>query len=111
MLLLPLGVMLLLAGGDYELWSWSLASDHDVLALVCGLTLAPLSITLLWLALLCAARVLKRAAAEPRREPWRSAMSARSQRRAGATAAAAEPRPEGEPASMGGPSSSGSIAA
>jgi len=108
-LLLPLGVALLLAGGDYLLWSWSLASDHNVLALFCGLTLAPLSISLLWLALLSATRMLRRAAAEPRRDARRSAAAARSRRRA--TTAAAGPQPDGEPAPAAGPSSSGSIAA
>jgi len=101
-LLLPLGVALLLAGGDYLLWSWSLASDHNVLALFCGLTLAPLSISLLWLALLSATRML-------RRDARRSAAAARSRRRA--TTAAAGPQPDGEPAPAAGPSSSGSIAA
>ncbi len=112
MLLVPLGVALLLAGADYLLWSWALASGHDLLALFCGLTLAPLSIALLWLVLLATARVIRRAARGAGRDVPGSALGGRTRRRAGATATAeADPQPDGEPASVAGPSSSGSIAA
>ena len=35
--------------GDYLLWNWSLNGNHDVLALVSGLTLPPLALACLWL--------------------------------------------------------------
>ena len=37
-----LALPLALTGGDYLLWNWSLASGHDIVALVAGLTLLPL---------------------------------------------------------------------
>jgi len=46
--------------GDYLLWNWSLGSNHDVLALVSGLTLPPLVIASLWLLALNVARVIAR---------------------------------------------------
>lgn len=46
--------------GDYLLWNWSLNGNHDVLALVSGLTLPPLAIVLLWLLAVTAARLLAR---------------------------------------------------
>lgn len=112
MLLVPLGIVLLLTGADYLLWSWSLTSGHDLLALFCGLTLAPLTIALLWLALLATARVLRRAASGTARDLPRSAGGARARRRAAEAATAQSlPQHDGEPASVAGPSSSGSIAA
>jgi hypothetical protein len=45
----PLAVVSLLALADYLLWNWSLGGDHDILALVAGLTLVPLLIALAWL--------------------------------------------------------------
>ncbi len=48
----------MLAAGDYLLWNWSLQGNHDVLALVSGLTLPPLAIALVWLLALAAARLL-----------------------------------------------------
>jgi hypothetical protein len=47
-----------LAVGDYLLWNWSLNGNHDVLALVSGLTLPPLAIACIWLLALSAMRVL-----------------------------------------------------
>jgi hypothetical protein len=46
--------------GDYLLWNWSLNGNHDVLALVSGLTLPPLAIVVLWLLALTVARLLAR---------------------------------------------------
>jgi hypothetical protein len=57
-----LALVSVLAGGDYLLWNWSLQSNHDVLALVAGLTLPPLAIALIWLLALNTARLLARAA-------------------------------------------------
>jgi hypothetical protein len=44
--------------GDYLLWNWSLNGNHDVLALVSGLTLPPLAIAFLWLLVLSVARLI-----------------------------------------------------
>jgi hypothetical protein len=46
--------------GDYLLWNWSLNGNHDVLALVSGLTLPPLAIVVLWLLAVTVARLLAR---------------------------------------------------
>ena len=46
--------------GDYLLWNWSLNSNHDVLALVAGLTLPPLAIACLWLLAVNVARLVAR---------------------------------------------------
>lgn len=54
----PLILVIALAVGDYFLWSWSLNGNHDVIALIAGLTLPPLAIAALWLLALTAARVL-----------------------------------------------------
>lgn len=53
--------------GDYLLWSWSLSGNHDVLALVAGLTLPPLAVACLWLLVLGIARVIATTARRPRR--------------------------------------------
>jgi hypothetical protein len=45
----PLAVVSLLALADYLLWNWSLGRNHDILALVAGLTLVPLLIAFAWL--------------------------------------------------------------
>ena len=37
-----LAFLLLLTTADYLLWNWSIASGHDVVSLVAGLTLLPL---------------------------------------------------------------------
>ena len=46
--------------GDYLLWNWSLNSNHDVLALVSGLTLPPLGVACLWLLVLGVMRMIAR---------------------------------------------------
>lgn len=48
----------MLAAGDYLLWNWSLNGNHDVLALVSGLTLPPLAIACIWLLALSVMRLL-----------------------------------------------------
>jgi hypothetical protein len=70
----PLAIVSVLAGGDYLLWNWSLQGNHDVLALVAGLTLPPLALALIWLLALNGARLLARAARssqEEQKEPGR----------------------------------------
>jgi hypothetical protein len=51
---------------DYLLWTWSLNHNHDVLALISGLTLPPLVVACLWLIVLSVARVLAHFARMPR---------------------------------------------
>jgi hypothetical protein len=70
----PLALLSGLTLGDYLLWNWSLSANHDVLALVAGLSLLPLALACLWLLAVSVARVLARstlraraAAAERRR--------------------------------------------
>ncbi len=52
----------MLAVGDYLLWNWSLQGNHDVLALISGLTLVLLAIALIWLVALNVGRMLTGAA-------------------------------------------------
>ncbi len=79
----PLALVSVLAGGDYLLWNWSLQGNHDVWALVSGLTLTPLAIALLWLLALNGARLLGWIAQRPattrggvRKDPHRTASDA-----------------------------------
>ena len=48
----------MLALGDYALWNWSLSANHDVIALVSGMTLIPLLIASVWLLALTGAHLL-----------------------------------------------------
>jgi hypothetical protein len=50
---------------DYILWNWSLNSNHDVLALVSGLTLPPLAVGWLWLLALTVIRAIALSAWRP----------------------------------------------
>jgi hypothetical protein len=89
----PLAIVSGLTIGDYVLWNWSLNGNHDVLALVSGLTLPPLAIAFLWLLVLTVARLISdrgrgarpaRRAAGSRRLGFRSAIRARRRPTAGA---------------------------
>jgi hypothetical protein len=60
---------------DSLLWNWSLNSNHDVLALVCGLTLPPLAVASLWLLSLTVARLLTRVAGRSTRSTARHAVA------------------------------------
>ncbi len=62
----PLAVVSVLALGDYLLWNWSLGANHDVVALVAGMTLIPLLIAFAWLVLVAAARLIGRVAPRPK---------------------------------------------
>lgn len=53
-----LPVLLVLTGGDYALWTWSIADGHDVTSLVSGLALLPLLAATLAVLALGAARLL-----------------------------------------------------
>jgi hypothetical protein len=51
--------------GDLLLWHWSLAGNHDVLALIAGLSLPPLVVASAWLLVVTILRVLARGAVLP----------------------------------------------
>jgi hypothetical protein len=98
----PLVLVSGLTVGDYLLWNWSLNGNHDVLALVSGLTLPPLALATLWLLALSAARLIARSTR-------RTTKDVRFQGRPAATDGAA---PEERPAAAESPgTSSGKIAA
>jgi len=89
--------------GDYLLWSWSLNGNHDVIALVSGLSLPPLVVAFLWLLTLSTANLIaanfRRPYARASRTSRASAGGARRRRRlhrgrpttANGAAAAADP--------------------
>ncbi len=54
----PSVFVLALTVGDYFLWNWSLSANHEVLALVSGLTLPPLALVSLWILAVGAMRVV-----------------------------------------------------
>jgi hypothetical protein len=54
----PLVLVSGLTLGDYLLWNWSLSANHDMLALVSGLTLPALSMAFIWLLALNLARLV-----------------------------------------------------
>jgi hypothetical protein len=93
--------VLALVVGDYLLWSWSLNGNHDVIALVSGLTLPPLAVAFLWLLALSTANLI---AANFRRPSARASAS-----RARASAARARRRGRlrrGRPATAAGTAAS-----
>jgi hypothetical protein len=79
--------------GDYLLWNWSLSNNHDVPALVSGLTLPPLAVACVWLMAVSLARVLSRSS----RRASASASTAQAPRaREGVRRVAVRPRAESE---------------
>jgi predicted lipid-binding transport protein (Tim44 family) len=54
----PLAFVFGLTLGDYLLWNWSLNANHDVLALVSGLSLPPLALACAWMIALTLIRVV-----------------------------------------------------
>jgi hypothetical protein len=94
--LLPLAIVVLLSLGDYLLWNWSLGANHDILALISGMTLVPLLIALVWLLVLAAAHFIARITQRPQvrvhpdRRPARppSGLDGRSGARDGGSASA-----------------------
>lgn len=107
MSLRPLVFVSGLTFGDYMLWNWSLNGNHDVIALVSGLTLPPLALAFAWLLALNIARLIARTTRPAARGANRSSRG-RSQ-----TAAHAGPEDQREPAVEGAASraSSGKLAA
>jgi hypothetical protein len=61
----PLVLVGALTGGDFLLWNWSLSANHDVLALIAGVTLLPLAAACLLLAALTALQLASRFSRHP----------------------------------------------
>jgi hypothetical protein len=105
----PLAFVSGLTLGDYLLWNWSLNANHDVLALVSGLTLPPLVLACAWM---LAVTFIRRIGSSTRRSDHGSAMAA-SDADPDASKAALGPRTtpgrDGSPGSS--PTSSGKLAA
>ncbi len=89
-------IVALLALCDYLLWNWSLSANHDILALVSGMTLIPLLLALAWLLVLAVAHLLAGLAQRSRARHAGPGRRVAAGTRAGATAG-----------SMGGVSASG----
>lgn len=67
---MPLRPLVFLPGltlGDYLLWHWSLSANHEVLALISGLSLPPLVVACVWLLTLTAGRLIARGTTLQRR--------------------------------------------
>jgi hypothetical protein len=86
----PLALVAGLTLGDYLLWNWSLNSNHDVLALISGLSLPPLAVACVWLIALNAARLLARSTLRGGGRASAAAETRRAAQGARAGAAAAE---------------------
>jgi hypothetical protein len=114
----PLAFVSGLTLGDYLLWNWSLNANHDVLALVSGLTLLLLALACTWMLAVTLMRLLGSSA---RRSGRGAAVAASDTERerdisqdAGRTrtAASAPTGRDGSPASpKSSPPSSGKLAA
>jgi hypothetical protein len=82
--------------GDFWLWNWSLSANHDVVALVSGLTLPPLAAASVLLLVLTVARIasgFKLPAASAMRQSAQTKLaSPNSPRRVGAPATPAAER-------------------
>jgi hypothetical protein len=113
----PLVSVSALTLGDYLLWNWSLNHNHDVLALVSGLTLPPLGLACLWLLALTAMRLLARVGPLAGRQgragvaPLGGAAHASAAEPAGRSAAAAGPLEEAPANAAAAGRSSGKLAA
>ena len=79
---------------DYLLWNWSLNTNHDVLALVAGLTLPPLAVACLWLLALSIARVIAHTAQRPATHARRRGADGGTRAQGPRAAAAARPLDE-----------------
>jgi hypothetical protein len=111
--------------GDYLLWNWSLNGGHDVLALIAGLSLPPLTVACIWLLAVTGARLLARYTrasdrlapsaarrhAPTRHAPTRHAPTRHAPARPAPSAAAAARREAGGPSARGAGRSSKKLAA
>ncbi len=88
--------------GDYLLWNWSLNSNHDVLALVSGLTLPPLAVAALWLLALSLARLIARSRSRPSRSSSHAIAPVTARRARGTSSSTAAPLEEASAATAAG---------
>jgi hypothetical protein len=51
--------LLAIVAADYALWDWSIASGHDIVSLVAGLTLLPMATIALGMLAIATARLLR----------------------------------------------------
>jgi hypothetical protein len=54
-----LPLLLAVVAADYALWDWSIASGHDIVSLVAGLTLLPMAVIALGMLVVATARLLR----------------------------------------------------
>ncbi len=54
-----LPLLLAVVAADYALWDWSIASGHDIVSLVAGLTLLPMATIALGMVAVAGARLLR----------------------------------------------------
>jgi hypothetical protein len=54
-----LPLLLAVVAADYALWDWSIASGHDIVSLVSGLTLLPMATIALGMLAVATARLLR----------------------------------------------------
>ncbi len=73
----PLVLVSGLTVGDYLLWNWSLNGNHDVLALISGVSLPPLAVACMWLLAISAARLIAHSASLPIKHARRRALRPR----------------------------------
>jgi hypothetical protein len=114
----PLAFVSGLTRRDYLLWNWSLNTNHDVLALISGLALLPLTLACAWMLVVTLIRLIgssarhaRRGAATAASNPGRDRDMSQDAVRA-RTAPAAGTGRDGSPASPGSPPpSSGKLAA
>jgi hypothetical protein len=113
----PLALVSGLSFGDYLLWNWSLNTNHDVLALISGLSLPPLALAWAWLLALSLIRLLGRSSRRSRRaavlagpDAGEDRDASEAKRAAAATTAAGAGR-DGSASPGSPPSSSGKLAA
>jgi hypothetical protein len=113
----PLAFVSGLSFGDYLLWNWSLNTNHDVLALISGLSLPPLALAWAWLLALSLIRLLGRSSRRSRRAAVLAGPDAAEDRdaseakRAAATTTAGGAGRDGSASPGSPPSSSGKLAA
>jgi hypothetical protein len=109
----PLALVSGLTLGDYLLWNWSLNGNHDVLALVAGLTLPPLAIAFVWLLALTVGRLIARSTrrSSARGRAARASAGRRPSHAGARTASAPDAADNGADATVSSDVSSGKLAA
>jgi hypothetical protein len=107
----PLVFLTGLTIGDYLLWNWSLNGNHDVLALISGLSLPPLAVAWLWLLALTGARLLAGITQRPSRRSARGAARRGARARPAPAAATAPVEEAADPSARSAGQSSSKLAA